>query len=156
MNTRRFAPLLHVTQTTLDGLRDLVFLGLRLYLAWVFFRAGLSKIEDWSSTLALFEYEYTVPLLPPAIAAVMGTAGELLLAPLLALGLATRFSALGLGVVNLMALISYPVLWSFECPAALHSHFYWGAGLLVILSSGAGRLALDPWLCRFFTATKSH
>ena len=135
-------------QLSLDALRDSVLLALRLYLAWVFFKAGLTKIEDWSSTLSLFEYEYAVPLLPPAIAAFMGTAGELLLPPLLAFGLATRFAAIGLFVVNAMAVISYPALWGFECPAAIQSHFFWGAGLLVLLSSGGARLACDAWLCR--------
>jgi putative oxidoreductase len=42
--------------------------------------------------------------------------------------------------------LSYPALWEFDCPAAIQSHFFWGAFLLVLLSQGAGRLALDPWL----------
>lgn len=133
---------------SLAALRDLLLLALRLYVAWVFFKSGLTKIEDWNSTVALFEYEYTVPLLPPAIAAMLGTAGELLLPPLLALGLATRFAALGLTVVNAVAVISYPALWGFECPAAIQSHFFWGAGLLFLLANGGGRVAVDTFLWR--------
>lgn len=134
--------------TSLAVLRDALLLALRLYIAWVFFKSGLTKIADWGSTLALFEYEYSVPLLPPAIAAVMGAAGELLLPPLLALGFASRFAALGLSVVNAMAVISYPALWGFECPAAIQSHFFWGAGLLFLLAHGGGRLAADHVLWR--------
>ena len=74
-------------------LRDVVWLILRLYVANVFFKSGLTKIDDWSTTLFLFTEEYHVPLLPPALAAVMGTAGELGLSALLVLGLAGRFSA---------------------------------------------------------------
>ena len=70
-----------------DLLRPLLLLALRLYLASVFFRSGLTKIADWDTTLYLFTEEYAVPVLPPALAALMGTAGELLLPPLLALGL---------------------------------------------------------------------
>ena len=35
-------------------LAPLVDLGLRLYVAWVFFKSGLVKIQSWDSTLALF------------------------------------------------------------------------------------------------------
>lgn len=143
-------------QLSLQALQDLLLVGLRLYLAWIFFSSGLTKIQDWSSTLALFEYEYSVPLLPSALAAFMGTGGELLLPPLLALGLATRFSAAGLFVLNAMALISYPALWGFDCPAAVQSHFYWGGGLLLLMAFGSGRLALDNWLCHHVScSTKS-
>ena len=64
--------------------RPLLLLALRLFIASVFFKAGLTKIEDWDTTLFLFTEEYSVPLLPPALAAFLGTAGELLLPPLLA------------------------------------------------------------------------
>lgn len=131
-----------------DSVRPLLLLALRLYLAWVFFKSGMTKIADWDSTLFLFAEEYSVPLLPPAIAAVMGTAGELLLPPLLAFGLAGRFAALGLSVVNAMAVLSYPALFGFECPAALQSHVAWGVGLLGVLVCGPGALSVDHWLAR--------
>lgn len=60
----------------LDALRDVLLLGIRLYSAWVFFRSGLTKIDDWGVTLALFSDEYQVPLLPPVVAAVMGLPGS--------------------------------------------------------------------------------
>lgn len=157
MNIPKLPPaLLRAYGLTLDALRDALLLGIRAYIVWVFFRAGLTKIDDWSSTTALFQYEYSVPLLPPAIAAILGTAGELLLPPLLLLGLGTRFAALGLFIVNAMAVISYPALWDFECPAAIQSHFFWGTLLLVLLTMGSGRLAADHWLgriCRHKTAS---
>src|SRR3546814_13303357 len=56
----------------------------------------LTKIADWDTTLALFQDEYHVPLLPTQLAAVMGTGGELVLPVLLVLGLFRRFAALGL------------------------------------------------------------
>lgn len=49
--------------------RPLLLLALRLFIASVFFKAGLTKIEDWDTTLFLFTEEYSVPLLPPALAA---------------------------------------------------------------------------------------
>ena len=128
--------------------RPLLLLALRLYIASVFFKAGLTKIEDWDTTLFLFTEEYKVPLLPPAIAAFMGTAGEIVLPPLLAIGLAGRFAALGLFVVNIMAVVSYPALWEFECPAAVEAHLWWGVGLLGLAAFGPGALSVDRLLGR--------
>jgi putative oxidoreductase len=132
----------------LNALQPVLLLAVRCYIAWVFFAAGLTKIDDWGTTLALFQDEYQVPLLPPALAAFMGTAGELLLPPLLVLGLAGRFAALGLFVVNVMAVISYPALFQFDCPAAIQSHYFWGALLLGVAAFGPGALSLDAWLAK--------
>lgn len=123
-------------------LAPLFDLALRLYVAEVFLRSGWLKIADWSSTLALFENEYQVPLLSPGFAAVLGTAGELGLPLLLALGLAGRFGAAGLFVVNLMAVLSYPDLSDL----GRADHLLWGIMLLVTVFHGPGRLSLDHFL----------
>lgn len=122
---------------------SLMSLALRLYVGWVFFKSGLTKIADWDSTLQLFTDEYQTPLLSPEVAAVMGAAGELALPVLLFAGLLSRPAALGLFMVNLMAVISYPQLWKFDCPAAINDHKYWGILLLVLVVFGPGRFALD-------------
>jgi len=46
-----------------------VLLGIRLYLANVFWQSGVNKLQTWESTLFLFQYEYQVPFLSPTIAA---------------------------------------------------------------------------------------
>ena len=61
----------------IDKLQPLLLLAFRLYVARVFFMSGLTKIHDWSVTVALFTDEYHVPVLPPGIAALMGTATAL-------------------------------------------------------------------------------
>jgi putative oxidoreductase len=106
------------------------------------------KASDWDATVALFQYEYSVPLLPPVLAAVMGMTGELVFPMLLAAGVVTRLAALGLFFVNAMAVISYPQLWEFDCPAAINDHLYWGALLLVLAAFGPGKFSLDAWLTR--------
>ena len=126
-----------------DLLQPLLLLAARLYVALVFFKSGMVKIADWSSTLALFRDEYKVPVLPPDLAAYVGTFGELTFPVLIALGLAGRFGAAGLFVVNVMAVLSYPQLFEFECPAGLHSHFYWGSILATLVAFGPGRISID-------------
>jgi putative oxidoreductase len=131
-----------------DRLQPLGLLALRLYVSSVFFRAGIIKISDWSATLALFHDEYKVPLLPPDVAACVGAFGELSFPILITLGLAGRFGAAGLFVVNVMAVLSYPQLWGFDCPAGIHMHFVWGAILLALALFGPGKLSLDELILR--------
>lgn len=128
----------------LNSLQPVAALLARLYVAQVFFLSGLTKIRDWDITLALFMDEYKVPLLPPELAAVMGTAGELVLPVLLALGLGGRFAALGLSVVNVVAVLSLAEV----APAAFQQHVLWGALLAGIAIYGPGRFAADHWLLR--------
>ena len=128
----------------LDKLQPVLLLGFRLYVARVFLMSGLTKIHDWSTTLALFTDEYHVPLLPPSIAALMGTATELTMPILLALGLATRFGAFVLFFFNIIAVVSYAALPD----VAVKDHILWGMMILVILLCGPGRISLDYWLER--------
>jgi putative oxidoreductase len=123
----------------LEALQPAAQLAARLYVAQVFFMSGLTKIHDWETTLALFADEYHVPLLPPPVAAVMGTAGELVLPVLLLLGLGGRFAALGLFVVNAVAVVSLQEI----APAALQQHVFWGSLLLALVLWGPGKWSLD-------------
>ncbi len=125
--------------SALDMLQPAAALAARMYVGQVFFLSGLTKLRDWDTTVALFTDEYKVPLLPPAIAAFMGTAGELVLPVLLVLGLAGRFSALGLFVVNAVAVISLSEI----APAALQQHIFWGALLAALAIYGPGTWSLD-------------
>ena len=126
----------------LEAVQPAAQLAARLYLANVFFTSGLTKLRDWAITLALFEDEYQVPWLPPEVAAWLGTGGELVLPVLLALGLAGRFAAAGLSVVNVVAVLSLAEI----APAALQQHVFWGSLLLGLVLWGPGRWSLDRWV----------
>lgn len=130
------------------SLSDIFLLALRVYIAWIFLKSGLLKLENWPQTLELFASEYQVPVLPPVLAAYVGTAGELIFPSLIIIGLFTRWAALGLFAVNAMAVISYPQLFEFECPAAINDHKFWAMLITAIFVFGAGRLSLDYLLKR--------
>lgn len=131
-------------EVPLNALQPALALLGRLYVAQVFFLSGLTKLRDWDITLALFQDEYHVPLLPPGLAAYMGTAGEVGLPVLLVLGLGGRIAPLGLSVVNVVAVLSLAEL----VPAALQQHISWGIVLAVLSVFGTGRWSLDRLLDR--------
>ena len=126
----------------LDAIQPAAALAGRVYVAHAFFLSGLTKLRDWGTTVALFTDEYHVPLLPPEVAAAMGTTGELVLPVLLVLGLGGRFAALGLSVVNIVAVISL----SDIAPAALQQHVTWGVILAFLALFGCGKWELDHFL----------
>jgi len=135
----RILRLWHGLQVVLDGLQPAAALMARAYVAEVFFKSGLTKLRDWDITLALFQDDYKVPLLPPDVAAVMGSGGELVLPVLLLLGLGGRLGALGLSVVNGVAVLSLAEI----APAALQQHITWGVLLAGLAVFGSGHWSLD-------------
>ena len=142
MNLQAFIASVQRAIAALETAQPLAQLAARLYVAQAFFLSGLSKLRNWDSTLALFQDEYQVPLLPPELAAVAGTTGELVLPLLLALGLAGRFAAAGLSVVNIVAVFS---LAEIAAPA-LQQHVFWGSLLIGLLLWGPGRWSLDRFV----------
>ena len=139
--------LINYHQHALSGitsLRSVFLLGLRLWLAKVFYMAGLTKIQSWDTTLMLFEYEYAVPLIPFNVAAYLSTAAELAIPVFLVLGLFTRLNILALFVLNYVAAISYPDI-SF---AGEKDHIIWGLMMAVLFIYGPGKVAVDWFIER--------
>jgi putative oxidoreductase len=108
----------------------------RLAIASVFLPAGFLKLASWESTVALFQDEYKVPVLAPAVAAILATTFEIACSSLLIAGLATRLATLPL-------LAQIATIQLFVYPQAWHEHLVWGSMLLLLLTRGAGALSLD-------------
>ena len=132
----------------LNALAPVGDLVIRLWVANVFWKSGLTKIQSVDTTLQLFRYEYSVPLLPPEVAAYLSMFTELTFSVLLAVGLAGRLSAAALFFVNIVAAVSYPALEE----AGLNQHQLWGLLLLVPLLHGPGKLSLDHLISRRYGA----
>lgn len=133
------AALVKRASDALGYLTPVLDLAIRLYIANIFFQAGLTKIASWSNTVLLFENEYDVPLLSPDLAAFLGTGAELILPVFLALGFLTRPAALALFAFNIVAVISYPDI----SPAGVSDHLHWGFLIAVILFHGPGKFSVD-------------
>ncbi len=138
-----------VASQGVNKLHSVAVLLIRLYIAKVFFLAGLTKVRDWDTTLFLFEEEYQVPVLSYELAAYLATFGELVFPVLLVAGLLSRFAALALSVINVVAVISLIEI----APAALYLHVVWGVLLAQVVIYGGGALSLDrilkaKWLNR--------
>ena len=142
----------HLTERTLDLLAcvplSIHLLLFRLAIASVFLPAGFLKLASWESTIALFQDEYKVPVLPPILAATMATTFEVGCSTLLIAGLATRLATLPLlGQIVTIQLFVYPQAW--------HEHLVWGAILLFLLTRGAGAVSLDHLISRGLTGRRT-
>ena len=136
---------------------SLFLLATRVWVSWEFLKSGWLKITSWQNTVFLFHNEYRVPVLPPTLAAVAGTAGELVFPVLLIAGIAGRLSAAGLFAVNAMAVVSYAhVLLTEGFEAAVGQHYLWGFALLVLVVFGPGRVSVDHLLRPAFNAARPN
>lgn len=119
----------------------LLALAFRFAVATVFWRSGLTKIASWDATVALFDMEYMLPILPPVLGAYLATTLELGGSALLVLGLATRFAAAALlGMTLVIQLFVYPENWP--------DHLLWGSILAYLVTRGAGAISLDHVIWR--------
>ena len=120
--------------------QDLLALVSRFALAAIFFLSGRTKVDGFltvtEGTYTLFREEFKVPVLPPEFAAHMATYAEHLFPVLLAIGLLTRLSALGLlGMTAVIQVFVYPDAWA--------THLSWAAIALYLVGRGAGRASAD-------------
>jgi len=130
----------------LDFLTPVGDLAARCWVAYIFFKAGILKVMSWQTTILLFTHEFSVPFLSPYFAALIGTGAELILPVLLVLGLGGRLSIVAFFCYNVVAVISYPHLWTPDGAQGLAQHINWGLLLALLMFHGPGKLSIDHWL----------
>ncbi len=121
-----------------------VALAARIFPAAVFWQSGRTKVDGFAlkdSTFFLFEHEYALPVIDPAIAAYMATIAEHVFPVLLVVGLATRYSALAL-------LVMTATIQIFVYPGAWVTHGLWASALLIVIARGPGIFSLDHLIAR--------
>lgn len=125
---------------------------LRVALAVPFFKSGLTKWVGFLSLspaaqylfedefkLHIFGQTYDFPV--PTVFAYLDSIAEIVLPVLLVVGLATRFSALGLLVMTAVIQLVVPEGWA-------NFHLPWAGLALAIIALGPGRLSVDHLLER--------
>jgi putative oxidoreductase len=129
-------------------------IALRIALALPFFKSGLTRWDGFMSLSAstmflfmdmfklhIFGAEYPLPM--PLLLAYVTATAEITLPILVVLGLATRFSALGLlGMTALIQLV-VPDGWQ-------NFHLPWTTMALALIALGPGCLSADALLRRLF------
>lgn len=121
---------------------------LRLGVAWVFWRSGLTKLPLGNDmTTLLFEGEYRVPILPAAFAAYVTTLIELAVPWMLIIGIGARVGALALLAETL-------VIQIFVYPQNYPEHLLWAGPLLYLSLRGPGAWSIDYHLRRRFVGLR--
>lgn len=143
------APPVRTINDLLASLQSPLLLFFRIYVGWVFFSSGLWKVNNWEQNLIVFEYEYAVPLLNYETAAYLATFGELVFPVFLVAGLGTRFAAIAISFINIVAVISYYATLAKGAGLALHQLY--GAMLLACIVWGGGFFSVDRWIKSRFT-----
>lgn len=127
---------------------------LRVALAIPFLRSGFTK---WSGFLSLspvtpymFEQMFKIHLFghaygypAPGVLAYIDAIAEIVLPCLLIVGLATRFSALGLLIVTAFIQLTVPSAWSTF-------HLPWAALAVALMALGPGPLSIDRIIAWWF------
>ncbi len=135
--TRHAIPLaraFHALELVERGIAPILDLGIRLWLAAIFWVSGVLKVTNWQGALELARSEYPVPWMDPVTAAWVGAAIELVCPVFLALGLATRLAALPMLALSLVIQVYYK-----ELP----DHVFWAILLGWLVVRGPGALSLD-------------
>jgi putative oxidoreductase len=139
--------LMQTLSGTFASLQNLALLAVRLVLAYGFFGPAIKKVTHFPDIIIWFRDSLGFPF--PELNALLATGTECLGVLLLLLGLCTRFIALPLMVIMVVATVS---VHGFAHFAAQENGFeiplYYFVMLLVLLSHGAGKYSLDKTLLK--------
>jgi putative oxidoreductase len=136
----------------LDAVRDwlgrfplsILQLAMRFGVGLYWFKGALLRIQSPEFGLKLFQEEYKVPFLDPALAMHLANFNETVCSCLLMLGLFSRLAALPLLVQQLL------IIQIFVFPSSYVDSLLQGSCLLFILTRGPGVFSLDHLIDRFF------
>ncbi|HCQ70986.1 MAG: hypothetical protein CL570_03030 [Alphaproteobacteria bacterium] len=123
---------------------------MRLYMADIFLKSGMLKVKSilngqFDNVVYAFTQYHPVPFLPPNIAAILGTGGEIILPILLAAGFMGRLGAAGLLFMTCIIQFAVPSSYGIAHP----QHYLWMMILAGLLFHGMGRISVDYWLAKW-------
>lgn len=138
------------------ALQDFVLLWARVTVARIFYDSGRTKAQSaWGEGYVtindfqevLFEEEYGIAFMDPAVLAQLALYAETFLPLLMLIGLTSRPAAgMLLGMTLFIQILVYP--------GHFMEHAMWATMLLAILFLGPGKLSCDHYLGKFFVPAK--
>lgn len=131
-------------------------LGIRLLLAYEFGVAGLEKLnnENWFADIQ-GDFPFPFSRVPVDVSWFLATWTELLGAAALVIGLGTRFWAVGLLILDIVAWVSVHGAHGYNvCDNGYKLPLMYALMLIPLVLSGPGRASVDAWIRgRFFSGT---
>ncbi|MGF1645234.1 MAG: DoxX family protein [Thiotrichales bacterium] len=154
MNGNTFATPIIRLFSGLDGIGAwLAPLGLRLFLAYEFWEAGIEKLrgENWFEGIR-DQFPFPFSVLPAEWSWQIATWTEILAPIALVLGLGTRFASVSLIILTIVAWISVHAGNGYNvCDNGFKLPLVYLIMFVPLLLTGPGKLSLDHWLGRFFS-----
>ncbi|MBT8076962.1 MAG: DoxX family protein [Gammaproteobacteria bacterium] len=143
-------------RTTFEKLDDIgawvALLSLRLLLAWEFWGAGVKKFngENWFARIQ-DDFPFPLNVIPTEISWFIATWAELAGAVALVLGLGTRFAAVSLIILDIVALVSVHADNGYNvCNNGFKLPLIYLMMLIPLLLAGPGKASLDAAIARYF------
>ncbi len=130
----------------------LSLLGLRLLLAWEFWEAGIQKFngDNWFANISE-DFPFPFNVIPVGISWFIATWTEIIGAIALVIGLATRFWAAGLIMLDVVAWASVHSGHGYNvCDNGYKLPLIYLIMLIPLLLSGAGKLSVDHLFARSY------
>jgi putative oxidoreductase len=131
-----------------DRLQPVALLALRLYVSMSSSARASSRSPTGARRSRCSTTSTRCRCCRPTSPRCVGAFGELTFPVLITLGLMGRFGAAGLFVVNAMAVISYPQLWGFDCPAGIQCTSSGARSCSLLALFGPGKLSLDELILK--------
>lgn len=128
----------------------LPLLAIRALIAYEFFEAGVEKFkgENWFSQIQ-GQFPFPFNFVPTDISWFLATWSELLGSAAILIGFATRFSALSLIILDLVAWYSVHASSGYNvCSSGFKLPLMYLVLLLPLLFMGAGKASLDHFIAR--------
>jgi putative oxidoreductase len=127
-------------------------LGIRLLLAWEFGVAGLEKLsgENWFADIQ-GDFPFPFSVVPVDISWFLATWTEIIGATALVVGLGTRFWAIGLLILDIVAWASVHAGNGYNvCDNGWKLPLMYLVMLIPLVLSGPGKVSLDHWIRQAF------
>lgn len=122
-------------------------LGVRIWIGKIFFDSGWLRFNTWEKQASLFTDIHPIPGIPGNIAAIVTTAGEIILPALLVLGLFTRVPALGLLLMAaVIEFVAARTPQGIENGLSNPQHILWMLLCLYLVIRGGGPLSADGFI----------